>query len=151
MLRGAGIGGLIRWRFSVLPCLLSAGRSPLRENRGSAGGGSRRLRDMAAAALVVVLGLLYGPICRDMIVQWWADPNYSHGFLVPLFSGYLIWQERDRLRATPLRPSWFGLAVFLAGIGMLILGVVGAENFLARSSLVVIASGLVLFHAGPAM
>lgn len=106
---------------------------------------------MGAVALLFlgILGGIYGAILRDLVIQWWDDANYSHGFLVPLFSGYLIWRDRKRLRT--LRPcgSRFGLLMLLIGVGMLILGEIGAENFLTRSSLIVILGGLVLFHLGP--
>ncbi len=101
-----------------------------------------------ALGLAVVLGLLYWPILRDLGAQWWDDANYNHGFLIPVFSAFLVWRERRRLAAIPLAPTSFGLLVLLAGIGLLLLGDIGAENFLMRSSLLVILAGLVLFLAG---
>jgi len=98
--------------------------------------------------LLVLLSALYWGILRDLVLQWWDDPNYSHGFLVPFFSGYLVWSEREALSEIAPEGSWAGLPLVLAGIGMLILGDIGAENFLSRSSLIVILAGLVLFHLG---
>jgi exosortase len=98
--------------------------------------------------LSTLLGGLYWWIVRDMVVNWWEDPNYSHGFLVPVFSGYLIWLKRDELRSLRPRPNWGGFFVLLTGVAALILGVAGAENFLMRSSAIVILGGLVLFHLG---
>jgi exosortase len=95
-----------------------------------------------------ILGGLYWGVLRDLVSQWWEDPNYSHGFLVPLFSGFLIWQRRRELQALAARGSWLGFVVLMVGVGALILGDVGAENFLTRSSLIVIVAGLVLFHVG---
>lgn len=105
------------------------------------------------ASLVVVtfgglLGLLYSGIVRDLIWQWWDDANYSHGFLVPLVSGFLIWQRRGRLATLERQGSWLGLPVLLGGIAALVLGDFGAELFLTRSSLLVIVAGLILFHLG---
>jgi exosortase len=98
-----------------------------------------------------LIALLYWWIARDLVIDWWDDPNYSHGFLVPVFSGYLVWEGRERLRRITPRGSWLGLPVLLAGIGTLLLGVVGAEQFLMRSSLVVVIAGLVLLHGGRAV
>jgi hypothetical protein len=84
----------------------------------------------AAILLSSLVTLLYWSIARDMAVDWRDDPNYSHGLLVPIFSAYLVWQERERLRALPLRGSWLGLPVLLAGLAVLLLGVAGAELFL---------------------
>jgi len=47
-----------------------------------------------------------------------------------------------------LRGSLPGLAVLIGGIGILILGNIGAENFLMRSSLIIVLAGLILFHLG---
>jgi hypothetical protein len=99
-------------------------------------------------ALGLILAAVYWEILRDLGRQWWDDANYSHGFIVPVFSGYLIWRERDRLRALVPRGAAWGLLVLLGGIGGLVLGDLGAENFLSRSSLIVILMGLVLFILG---
>jgi exosortase len=103
-----------------------------------------------AFGLSVILGLLYWPTLRDLGAQWWDDANYNHGFLIPLFSGFLIWRERRQLRAIPPSGSALGLPVLLGGIALLLLGDIGAENFLTRSSLIVILAGLVLFLTGRA-
>ena len=92
---------------------------------------------LLSLGLVAILALLYWPIMRDLSVQWWDDANYSHGFIVPIFSGYLIWRERDRLRALVPRGTAWGLLVLVGGIGALVLGDLGAENFLSRSSLII--------------
>lgn len=106
---------------------------------------------LLALLFLGLLGGLYGAVLRDLVWEWWDDPNYSHGFLVPLFSGYLVWQQREALRALVPRGSWLGFPVLLAGVGALLLGDIGAENFLRRSSLIVILAGLILFHLGPAI
>ncbi len=114
-------------------------------NRGARSG----LR--AGLVALVLLGLLvglYGGVLRDLAWQWWDDPNYTHGFLVPLFSGFLVGQRRKQLAALPTKGSWIGLPLLLAGVGALLLGDLAAENFLMRSSLIVVLAGLVLFHLG---
>ncbi|HYB43399.1 MAG TPA: exosortase [Candidatus Methylomirabilis sp.] len=104
----------------------------------------------AVLLLAILLGALYWSVLRDLAVQWWDDANYSHGFLVPAFSGYLVWRSRRTLRTLPVRGSGAGLAVMAAGIAMLLLGDIAGELFLMRSSLIVIAAGLILFHLGRA-
>jgi len=98
--------------------------------------------------LGALLGALYAGILRDLAWQWWDDSNYTHGFLVPLFSGFLVWHRRKQLVALSPLGSWIGLPVLLAGLAALILGEIGAENFLMRSSFIVVLAGLVLFHLG---
>lgn len=104
---------------------------------------------LGALALAAILGILYRGTLGDLVWQWRDDANYSHGFLVPLFSGILIWRRRHDLAALKPQGGWLGFPVLVAGVGALLLGDASAENFLARSSLIVILAGLVLFHLGP--
>ena len=123
----------------------------LAEARDQVSAGERiGLRPLVAGTLLfVVLALLYRNIIVALVAQWWDDPNYGHGFLVPFFSGFLLWQRRHTLRVMPANGSLVGLAVLLLGLGELLLGDFGAENYLMRSSLLVVLAGLVLFHLGP--
>lgn len=105
-------------------------------------------RVVPALTLGVLLVVLYWKIVLGMVVQWWDDPNYSHGFLVPVFSAYLVWRQRAVLRTLPWTGSVLGLPVILVGIGALLAGDLAADNFLMRSSLIVTLAGLALFHLG---
>ena len=112
-----------------------------------------RAQPGVAGILAVVLlgGLLLGlywKILSALVTQWWDDPNYSHGLLVPLFSGYLIWRRRAFLVKLPRAGSLAGVGVVVGGLALLYLGNLGADNFLMRTSLIVILAGLVLFHLG---
>ena len=100
---------------------------------------------------IVLAGLvvwLYAPILARLARQWWTDPNFSHGFFVPAFSLFVLWQNRDKLRAVELAPSSWGLLLVLFSLGTLILGVFGAELFLSRISLVLLLAGMVIFLYG---
>ncbi len=91
---------------------------------------------------------MYFPILTHLVSQWWSDPNFSHGFFVPLFSALVIWQERPRLARMRLEPSWWGMLVLLGGLCILILGQMGAEIFLARTSLLIVMAGLIVLFLG---
>ena len=102
----------------------------------------------------VTVGLLVGLYAKTLYAlggDWYADPDFSHGFLVPIMSGYFIWERWDRLKVIPLSPSWWGLAVLVSGLGMLVLGSLGAELYLQRSSFIVVLCGLVWTLMGPTM
>jgi exosortase len=91
---------------------------------------------------------LYRSILFRLVDQWWHDPNFSHGFFVPLFSAFVVWQERDRLRRLPLRPSWSGLPILALALCLLIVGQMGAELFLSRLSLLIALAGLTVLFLG---
>ena len=101
----------------------------------------------------MLIGLLvmavYFRVLIKLVVDWWQIPDFSHGFLVPAFAAYLLWEKREALRATRLAPDWRGIAVIIAGLLTLLLGVYGAELFLSRISFVILLSGLVLCFGGP--
>lgn len=100
------------------------------------------------ALLVAVLVGLYAPVLWRLVRQWYTDADYSHGFLVPLLSAYLIWQRRDKLAQVARRPSNWGFAVVLGALGLLFLGSLGAELFLTRISIVFTICGLIVYFAG---
>src|SRR5579872_2001043 len=102
-----------------------------------------------AVAMIAVCGLfLYRHVLWRLVLNWWDDPNYSHGFVMPIFAGFVIWKMRDQLRDLEVRPSWFGLPVCFAAMGLLVVGDLGAELFSSRLSLLVLICGVTLFFLG---
>ncbi len=100
---------------------------------------------------IVLAGLLlwlYLPTLARLVGQWWSDPNFSHGFFVPVFSAFVIWRNRSRLARVSPRPSWWGLFVLGFGLCLLILGQLGAELFLSRLSILVVMAGLIVLFLG---
>jgi len=98
--------------------------------------------------LVVAIGVTYATIIPGMVDDWSNDPNYSHGFLVPLISGYFLWQSWPELKQVTLKPNNAGLAVIVGSLLLLALGYVGVEYFTMRASLVFLLAGIVLFWCG---
>ena len=112
-------------------------------------GHGRRRAGLFAGTVVAILIGLYSAVVPVWREDLWTDPNYSHVYIVPIISGFVIWQRRRALATLPIEGSWRGLPLLLMGVGALILGDVGAETFLMRSSLIVIIAALVLLHLGP--
>lgn len=97
---------------------------------------------LAAAALA------YWPVGRGMVSDWMNDENYSHGFVVVLVSGYLVWQRRERLLSQPVRPSAWGLVIALGATLMLLAGWLASELFTMRFSLLVFLCGAIIHWFG---
>jgi exosortase len=114
----------------------------------SSGGGVSAVSLWQIAILSLLSLWLYGPILAHLISQWWHDPNFSHGFFVPLFSAFVVWQERGRLSQLSLHPSWSGLGIMILGLLILIVGQIGAELFLARFSILLLLAGLIVLFLG---
>ncbi|HWR37618.1 MAG TPA: exosortase/archaeosortase family protein [Clostridia bacterium] len=101
------------------------------------------------ALLAAVVAALYGSVLPGLVKQWYADPEYSHGFLVPVVSAYALWTMRERLRTLRPKPAVsFGGVALIASLMLLFLGSLGAELFLTRVSLLATITALVLYFGG---
>jgi exosortase A len=100
------------------------------------------------SVLVVLTGLLYYQVLAGLVTDWWSDPNFSHGFLVPFFSAFVVWQDRKRLAALQPKPSWLGLLLVGGSLLVLTVGVLGSEFFLRRTSFVLLLGGLIVYFLG---
>jgi exosortase len=95
------------------------------------------------AAIALLLGIIYYRVFLKLVYDWYTIPDYSHGFLVPFFSLFLLWDKRKILRTTPIRQSWKGIGLVVFAIAVLILGVYGVDLFTARISFVFLLAGLI--------
>ena len=120
----------------------TAGELAPRESTG------RSLWWLQAALLAVLVGLLFYRILARLVLDWWTDPNFSHGFLVPAFSAFIVWQKRKELAKFEPKPSWFGLVIIAGSLAGLIVGTLGVEFFLQRSSFVFLVAGLIIYFFG---
>jgi len=92
---------------------------------------------------LLIAATLYWTVVPKLVNDWWNDPNFSHGFLVPLFSAWLIWERRAELRAFDSKRTLLpGILLLLVGVAMLVVGKAGGEYFTMRSSLVFVTGGL---------
>jgi exosortase len=98
--------------------------------------------------LALLLLGLYHKILLRLIDHWYIDPDYSHGFLVPLLALYFVWERRQQLSGLSARPHKAGILLLGGGLLMLLLGSAGAELYLQRTSLIVVIAGLILLVLG---
>jgi exosortase len=104
---------------------------------------------VALVAVLGTLGFVYYPLMAYSAKEW-LKPDYSHGFLVPLFSVYLAWRWREWAPEHIRWPNPWGLA-FVAGAALIYVGA-GASNFakewLQGLSLVLSLCGVSLLLGG---
>jgi exosortase len=103
------------------------------------------------AVLAVMLCALYYRIAVKLVYDWYTIPDYSHGFLVPFFAIFLLWDKRKNLIQTPVKQSWRGISLVLFALAVLILGVYGVDLFTARISFVFLLAGLIWTLLGRSM
>lgn len=91
---------------------------------------------------------LYHHVILTLINDWRIDDNFSHGFLVPFISGYLIWQNRQTLSKLSIMPGNIGLLLICFSIAFYIFAYTGAELFTQRFSMILVMLSTVVFLAG---
>jgi exosortase len=101
-----------------------------------------------AAALTAAVGLMYAGVLSSLVRQWSSDDNYSHGFFVLPLAAYFAWERREALASAASRPSILGLVLILGSLVVYTAGLLGAELFLTRISMVGVVAGTVLFVWG---
>ncbi len=107
-------------------------------------------KDRIIAFLLFLGGtaLLFSGVVSKLVHDWGADENYSHGFLMAPLAAYVVWRERDRLSAIPVKPSVAGLVIVAGSLLTLVAGRLGVELFLTRMALLGTVAGTVVFLWG---
>ena len=68
---------------------------PATESSMRPGAGRWWIVGLGLSAIILVC---FGGTLRHLAHRWANEPDYSHGFLVPVFAAYLLWYRRDLLR-----------------------------------------------------
>ncbi len=100
------------------------------------------------ALLTLSFSLIFHHTFIKLVNDWSVDDNYSHGFLIPFITGYMIWQKREELSTCLPTPSNWGLPILLMGMTLHIVGNLGAELFTMRVAIIVTLFGLSLYIFG---
>ena len=101
--------------------------------------------------LLPLFVLMYYNIAPLMVQQWYSDPNYSHGFIVPVIAGYFLYERREELMKAEVAPANAGLMIIIFGLLQLCVGYLAFELYTMRSSFIVIFAGLILYFMGAAV
>jgi len=96
---------------------------------------------LAVAAATVVL--VFQGTFTFLYAQWQRE-EYSHGFLVPLVSAYLLWRRRAQFAQLPFGRSWAGVALASLGLAIYFLGSLASITTLDAYALVIVIAGCVL-------
>lgn len=80
-------------------------------------------------------------VLTELWSTWGTNPQYSHGYLVPLFAAYLLYARRDQLRLDRIQPNLFGAGFLLFGIAMRLFGAYYHYTWLDQISLLPILAG----------
>jgi len=118
------------------------------ETPAPAEGQSFRTIVAVAAALFFVLIATHWATFARMADRWTNDPQYSHGFIVPLFALVVLWSRRDMLKTGAWKPAWIGLGLLVIGAAVRIIAIESDIEPLDALSLLPTVFGLVLLTGG---
>lgn len=100
-------------------------------------------------SIVLLFALAYYPVFVSLNIKYSEiDSYYSHGYLVPFVSAFIIWYKRKRLKDMVVVPSRFGLWVLRGGLILYLFASWWYVNFLAAFSMIVVLAGLCLYLFG---
>lgn len=81
------------------------------------------LSRVKAAAVTVAFFAVFWPLLDFvpphlgvLIYQWSHEADWSHGWMIPLFSAYLVYVNWDRLKRMPITLPWVGLPILVVGL-----------------------------------
>jgi exosortase len=92
----------------------------------------------------------YWPTLVGMAFLWSHNPQYSHGFLVPVFAAVVLWARRPNQSVQELRPSWWAIPLLAAAIGLRLAGGYVGLGYLEGPSLVATLTALCVLIGGGA-
>jgi exosortase len=103
---------------------------------------------MALLVLVIALAALYSGPLRVLAGRWANEPDYSHGFLVPIFAGYLLWRRRDMAESRTGTGFWPGVLLLILGAGTRLGALYLSYPLADAASLIPCTAGLFLLVGG---
>jgi len=88
------------------------------------------------------------PVWKSLILTWYDNDEYSHGFLVlPIFF-YMVLQKRDALASVSIRSTPWGIIIVIVSLLLYAIGHIGEIQTVASFSMVMTLVGATLYLYG---
>jgi exosortase D (VPLPA-CTERM-specific) len=97
--------------------------------------------------LVLCLGYLFAAGLAGIAARW-QEPEYSHGYMIPLVTLLVLWQRWPSVRAAATPGSWLGVALTAAGLALLLAGRLAMSDIPQGIAFVATLAGLGLAALG---
>lgn len=68
---------------------------------------------VAWAILVAMFFWTYWSELLHVVHIWATTPDMGHGFIVPIFSAYLLWRRQEMVDPWPTKGSWWCIPFFV--------------------------------------
>lgn len=100
------------------------------------------------STVAVLVCFLFGAALVDMAHDWWIEPAWSQGMLLPPLALYITWISRKQIFVLPVEPDSYGLLLTGFSCFVFVLGKLASEFFLTRISFVILLAGIILTFWG---
>lgn len=101
---------------------------------------------------VITLGILlcwvYAPTFQSLVNVWIEKSQYSHGFLVPLFSLYILWTRREQLQGAEWQSNSLGSVVLGVALALHLAGQLLYFDWFSQISVLFLLTGFCLVFGG---
>lgn len=97
--------------------------------------------------ILLALGFLFSDALGAMVGKW-LSPEYSHGYLIPLISLFLIYQKRREVFREPPSHTWLGLPIILFGLFGYFVGELGTVYTVIQYAFLISIAGVVVLYIG---
>jgi exosortase D (VPLPA-CTERM-specific) len=74
----------------------------------------------------------------ELIKRWGEGEEYSHGYMIPFVTAYLIWQRKGLLKTLEFKPAWFPVGIVALGLVISAIGELSVLYILIHFSLILI-------------
>lgn len=110
---------------------------------------SKRGLAISSVLAVLFVVLFYQWFAFQVKMSWNNKEDWGHALVIPLISGYLLWQCRDQIARTPIKMFWPAVVPFLVGIHAYAYNLFFISNpMLQGFSMVLCLGSLTLFCGG---
>lgn len=108
---------------------------------------------LTSAILIVCIALLIFVSFESlstMVHTWEVREEYSHGYLIPFITAFLIWQRKDLIEKESFSSSWVGVLLVVAGSAIIIIGNISATHVISLYGFLITLVGITYAYMGSA-
>jgi exosortase D (VPLPA-CTERM-specific) len=91
---------------------------------------------------VLLAAIAFRGALFELIRRWTTQEEYSHGFLIPLVTAWLLWTRRDALVERIGRPGWTGAVLLLLAMVLHVIGAISAIFILSQLAFIIALLGI---------
>ena len=92
--------------------------------------------------------LAFFPVWKRLVLSWYSSDQYSHGFFIIPITLYIIWKKKDILVKTPIRPSWWGMALVVFSLLLYLFAHFAEILTLTSFSILLLLAGVIIYLYG---